>query len=162
MRAVAESFADRTDSVDAPGRRSDCRRPDTLHPRVAGVAGNVAAFAAIYRFDFDTAHRLLEWAAPYHEMMGPFAARLRGAATVGIAAQVSARHLRRRGELPAGLSRSAASVGPHSHAARLAGALLRPTAVRDRRIWLRRRAFWTTAIGSVPKAAELITWPPDM
>ena len=48
-------------------------RPDTLHPRVPGVAGNAAAFAAIYRFDFDAAHRLLDWAAPYQEMMGPFA-----------------------------------------------------------------------------------------
>ena len=47
-------------------------RPDTLHPWVPGVAGNAAAFAAIYRFDFDAAHRLLDRAAPYQEMMGPF------------------------------------------------------------------------------------------
>ena len=37
-------------------------RPDSLHPRVPGVAGNIAAFAAIYRFEFDNAQRCLHWA----------------------------------------------------------------------------------------------------
>lgn len=52
-------------------------RPDTGHPRVAGVAGNIAAFAAIYRFESDTAHPLLVPAAPYHEI-GAVRERLRG------------------------------------------------------------------------------------
>ena len=72
LRGVAEMFADRVDGVDALVAEA-MSRPDTLHPRVAGVAGNVAAFAAICRFEFDDAHRLLEWAAPYQELMGPFA-----------------------------------------------------------------------------------------
>ena len=42
-------------------------RPDTLHPRVPGSAGNAAAFAAICRFDFVGAHRVLDWAAPYQD-----------------------------------------------------------------------------------------------
>ena len=97
-------------------------RPDTGHPRVAGVAGNIAAFAAIYRFEFDTAHRLLVWAAPYHEMMGPFAS-VYGACYDGIAARYqldiarAEASFRRAFEIGSG-------VGPHSHAARLAGALL--------------------------------------
>ena len=71
MRAVAAMFADRLRGLD--GLLAEAlSRPDILHPRVAGVAGNVAAFAAIYRFDFDAAHRHLRWAAPYQEMMRPF------------------------------------------------------------------------------------------
>ncbi|MGB7871610.1 MAG: serine/threonine-protein kinase PknK, partial [Mycobacterium sp.] len=73
-------------------------------------------------FDFDAVHRLLAWAAPYQEMLGPFAtvyARCFG----GIAA-------RYRLDIPAALKNfregyeMGATVGPHSHAARLAGALL--------------------------------------
>jgi serine/threonine-protein kinase PknK len=97
-------------------------RPDTLHPQVPGVAGNIAAFAAIYRFDFDAAHRLLDWASPYNEMMGPFSAvyaRCYG----GIAD-------RYRLDIPAALTNFreaveiATGAGPHSHAVRLASALL--------------------------------------
>ena len=70
LRGVAAIFADRTEGVDALVAEV-LSRPDTLHPRVAAVAGNVAAFAAIYRFDFDAAHRLLEWAGAYHQLVGP-------------------------------------------------------------------------------------------
>jgi ATP/maltotriose-dependent transcriptional regulator MalT len=121
LQAVAETFADHTENVEGLVAEA-MSRPDTLHPRVPGVAGNIAAFAAIYRFDFDTAHRLLDWASPYHEMMGPFAtvyARCYG----GMAD-------RYRLDIPAALKNFreafeiASGVGPHSHAARLAGALL--------------------------------------
>jgi ATP/maltotriose-dependent transcriptional regulator MalT len=117
MRAVA----DRVDAIDHLVAEA-LSRPDTFHPRVPGVAGNCAALAAIYRFDFDAVHRLLAWAAPYQEIQGPFAsvfARCFG----GIAA-------RYRLDIPAALEQfgeayeMGATVGPHSHAARLAGALL--------------------------------------
>ncbi|MDT5208425.1 MAG: serine/threonine-protein kinase PknK [Mycobacterium sp.] len=121
VRGVAEIFADRVDGVDALVAEA-MSRPDTLHPRVAGVAGNVAAFAAICRFDFDDAHRLLEWAAPYQEMMGPFAsvyARCYGgiAARYQLDIELALTSFREAYEL-------GARVGPHSHAARLACALL--------------------------------------
>jgi serine/threonine-protein kinase PknK len=121
LRGVAEMFADRIEDVNALVVEA-MSRPDTLPPRVPGVAGNVAAYAAIYRFDFDDAHRLLAWAAPYQEMMGPFAtiyARCFG----GIAARYQL-------DLPTALTNfreaqeMGASVGPHSHAVRLADALL--------------------------------------
>ena len=80
LQAVAETHADRTENVERLVAEA-MSRPDTLHPQVPGVAGNIAAFAAIYRFDFDTAHRLLDWASPYNEMMGPFSSRLRAAVT---------------------------------------------------------------------------------
>ena len=87
-----------------------------------GVAGNAAAFAAIYRFDFDAAHRLLDWAAPYQEVMGPFAT-VYGRCLGGMAARYQL-------DIPTALTNFrdafaiATRVGPHSHAARLAGALL--------------------------------------
>src|SRR4029077_6789843 len=92
------------------------------HPRVGGVAGNIAAFAAIYRFEFDTAHQVLEWAAPYNEMLGPFA-NVYAACYDGIAARyqldIARAHASFRTAFEIG-----SGVGPHSHAARLAGALL--------------------------------------
>ena len=121
LQAVAETHADRTENVENLVAEA-MSRPDTLHPQVPGVAGNIAAFAAIYRFDFDTAHRLLDWASPYNEMMGPFST-VYGRCYGGIAD-------RYRLDIPAALTNFreafeiAGGLGPHSHAVRLAGALL--------------------------------------
>jgi len=121
LRAVAETFADRVERVDDLVAEA-MSRPDTLHPRVPGSAGNAAAFAAICRFDFVGAHRLLDWAAPYQEMMGPFGT-VYGRCLGGMAARYQL-------DIPSALTsfrgafEIATGVGPHSHAARLAGALL--------------------------------------
>jgi ATP/maltotriose-dependent transcriptional regulator MalT len=121
LRAVADMFADRVDAIDHLVAEA-LSRPDTFHPRVPGVAGNCAALAAVYRFDFDAVHRLLAWAAPYQEMMGPFAS-VNARCFAGIAARyqldipTALRNFREGYEM-------GATVGPHSHAARLAGALL--------------------------------------
>ena len=121
LQAVAETHADHTENVENLVAEA-MSRPDTLHPQVPGVAGNIAAFAAIYRFDFDTAHRLLDWASPYNEMVGPFSA-VYGRCYGGIAD-------RYRLDIPAALRNFreafeiAGGLGPHSHAVRLAGALL--------------------------------------
>jgi ATP/maltotriose-dependent transcriptional regulator MalT len=121
LRGVADMFADRVDAIDHQVAEA-LSRPDTFHPRGPGVAGNCAALAAVYRFDFDAVHRLLAWAAPYQEMMGPFAsvnARCFG----GIAARYQL-------DIPTALKNfregyeMGVTVGPHSHAARLAGSLL--------------------------------------
>jgi serine/threonine-protein kinase PknK len=121
IQAVAEVFADRIESVDDLVEEA-MSRPDTLRPLVPAVAGNVAGFAATYRFDFDAAHRLFEWAAPYQERVGPFAT-VYARCFAGIAA-------RHQLDIPGALRRFregyeiGVQVGPHSHAARLAGALL--------------------------------------
>jgi serine/threonine-protein kinase PknK len=121
VRAVAEIFADRVDAVDDLVAEA-LSRPDTFHPRVAGVAHNAAAFAAMYRFEFDSAHSHLELAAPYHEMLGALAgvySRCFG----GIAARYqldipgALKHFREAYAMGVG-------VGAHSYAARVAGALL--------------------------------------
>jgi ATP/maltotriose-dependent transcriptional regulator MalT len=121
VRAVADSFADRTADIDRLVAEA-MSRPDTLHPRVAGVAGNIAAFASIYRFEFDSAHQVLEWAAPYHEMMGPFAS-VYAACYDGIAARYQLDIARAQASFRRAFE-IGSDVGPHSHAARLAGALL--------------------------------------
>ncbi len=121
VRAVAEVFADQIEGVDGLVAEA-MSRPETLHPWVPGVAGNVAAFVAIYRFDFDAAQRLLDWAAPYQEMMGPFTT-VYGRCLRGIAARYQL-------DIPTALKsfrealEIATEVGLQSHAARLAGALL--------------------------------------
>ena len=121
VRGIADAFADRTDAIDHLVAVA-LSRPDTFHPRVPGVAGNVAAFAAIYRFDFDAARRLLTWAAPYQEMMGPFASvwgRCLGAVAARYQLDIPAalKNCREGYEIGVG-------IGPQSHAARLAGTLL--------------------------------------
>jgi ATP/maltotriose-dependent transcriptional regulator MalT len=121
LRGVADIFADRADRVDDLVAEA-FSRPDDLHPRVPGVAGNVAAFAAIYRFEFDDARRALEWAEPYQQMMGPFAS-VYAHCFAGIAARYELDIPTAEAEFRSAFDIGAA-VGPHSHAARLAGALL--------------------------------------
>ncbi|VBA33287.1 Serine/threonine-protein kinase PknK [Mycobacterium innocens] len=121
LRAVGEVFADRVDAIDHLVAEA-LARPDSFHPRVGGVAGSLAAFAAVHRFEFDAANRLLAWAQPYQEMMGPFAG-VYAHCFGGIAARYTLdirgalKNFREAYEL-------AATAGPHSYAARLASALL--------------------------------------
>jgi serine/threonine-protein kinase PknK len=121
LRGVAECFSDRTGGVDDLVAEA-MSRPDTFHPRVPGVAGNMAAFAAMYRFEFDTARRHLDWAAPYHEMMGPFAS-VYACCYGGLAARYqldiagAMKSFREAVEIASG-------IGMQSHASRLAGSLL--------------------------------------
>jgi ATP/maltotriose-dependent transcriptional regulator MalT len=120
-RGIAGAFSDRTDAIDHLVAVA-LSRPDKFHPRVPAVAGNVAAFAAIYRFEYDAAQRLLASAAPYQEMMGPFAsvwARCLGAVAARYQLDIPAalKNCREGYEIGVG-------IGPQSHAARLAGTLL--------------------------------------
>jgi serine/threonine-protein kinase PknK len=121
LRGCADMFADRADRLDVCVAEA-FSRPDTFHPRVPGVAGNLAAFAAIYRFEFDEARRFLALAEPYQEMMGPFASVF-AHCFGGIAAKYQLDIATARDEFRSAFELGV-GVGPHSHAARLAGALL--------------------------------------
>jgi serine/threonine-protein kinase PknK len=119
VRSVMAIVCDRIDNIDDLVAEA-LSRPDTLHPRVGVAAGNVAAAVAIYRFDFEAARQYLDFAAPYHEMIGPIG----GVYTrcwAGLAAKYQL-------EIPIAMEafqqayQMAAKVGPHSHAVRLAGA----------------------------------------
>jgi serine/threonine-protein kinase PknK len=121
VRSVAEAFGDHTAGIDALVAEV-LGRPDTLPPRVAGVAGNIATFAAIYRFDYDGARRHSAFAAQYHDLMGAFAHVYRLCFDA-----IAAKHeLDISGAMDAlrqahGMG---TELGPHSHAVRVAGALL--------------------------------------
>src|SRR5829696_778165 len=114
VRAVTEFFADRAEGVDALVAEA-MSRPDTLYPMLPGASANVSAFAAIYRFDYDAAYRLLEWAEPYHQMQGPFGtvyARCFG----GIAARYQLDIPRARSYFEEAFELGT-RIGPRSHAA---------------------------------------------
>jgi len=121
VRALTEVLADRVDAV-ADLVAEAMSRPDPLRSVLPQAAATAAAFAAIYRFDFAAARRLLEWAEPYHEHVGTV-----GTVYARCWAGIAAKH-------QLGISRAlrsfreafetAAAVGPHSYAARTAGAFL--------------------------------------
>ncbi len=124
VRALAEVLADRAEAVTDLVAEA-MSRPETLRPELPQAAAGAAVFAAIYRFDFEAARRLLEWAElaePYNERVGRFGI-VYSRCFAGIAARYQL-------DIPFALHsfREAfeigTAVGAHSHAARLAGALL--------------------------------------
>ncbi|KWX04718.1 hypothetical protein TH66_05810 [Carbonactinospora thermoautotrophica] len=99
-------------------------RPDSLRPWVVVVAANIATYSDIHQFDFEAALARQRWARRYHgHTAGPFSG-VYGHCFAGIAAgeqldlAAAERHFR------AALDLARRSAGRHSHAARLAGALL--------------------------------------
>ena len=123
FRAVVECYADRTAGVDE--LVAEClSRPDSVPPWVVAAAANVATFLEIYRFDFDAARRWQNWAYPYHQQSsGPFSL-VYGHCLAGIAAneQLDVAEAERR--FREALRVAKRSGDTHSHAARLACALL--------------------------------------
>lgn len=119
--AVAEIYADRTDGLEE--RLADVvSHADQLRPVLPQAAATALAFAAIYRFDLLGAQRLLKWAEPYNEQVGAVGA-VYARSWAGIAA-------RQQLDIPLALRmfREAfdigSAAGPHSYAARIAGAVL--------------------------------------
>jgi ATP/maltotriose-dependent transcriptional regulator MalT len=66
LRGVSQMNADRVEGL-AHLVAQVISRPKTLRPVLPQAAATVAAFAGIYRFDFEAAHRALEWGALYDE-----------------------------------------------------------------------------------------------
>ena len=123
FRAVVECYADRTAGVDE--LVAEClSRPDSVTSWVVAAAANVASFLAIYRFDFDAARRWQQWAYPYHQQgSGPFSL-VYGHCLAGIAAseQLDVAEAERCFREALQVAKRAGDT--HSHAARLACALL--------------------------------------
>jgi len=123
FRAVVECYADRTAGVDE--LVAEClSRPDSVTPWVVAAAANVASFLELYRFDFDAARRWQQWAYRYHEQSsGPFSL-VYGHCLVGIAAseQLDVAEAERCYREALRVAKRAGDI--HSHAARLACALL--------------------------------------
>ena len=66
VRGVVEFRADRLERLDELVAPCPVAAGHACRPWVVSVAANVATFAAIYRFDFDEARRLQDWALTYH------------------------------------------------------------------------------------------------
>jgi ATP/maltotriose-dependent transcriptional regulator MalT len=121
VRGIAAVLTDRVEAVDELVAEA-MSRPDTLRSEIPEAAANVAAFAAIYRFDLEAARRVLEWAAPYNELVRPF-----GTVYTRCFAGMAARY---QLDIPVALQRFreafevGTAVGRDSHAAQFAGALL--------------------------------------
>jgi serine/threonine-protein kinase PknK len=96
----------------------------TCRPFLVAVSANICSFVDIHTFAYDSALARQEWARPYQEMAsGPFAG-VYGRCFAGLAA--FAKLDLRTAEQRYGEARDLAQLmaGEHSHAARLAGALL--------------------------------------
>jgi ATP/maltotriose-dependent transcriptional regulator MalT len=121
VRAVAETYADRVEAL-ADLVAEAMSRPETLRPVLPQAAALVLAFAAIHRFDFEAAGRLVEWVEPYNERVGTVGT-VYARCWAGIAARyqldipLALRSFREAFEI-------GAAVGLHSYSARLSGALL--------------------------------------
>jgi len=123
VRSVVELRADRPvrlDELVSPA----LSRPDTLPPWVVSVAANVATFGAIYRFDFEAARRLQDWAHTYHlQNNGPWNTVM-GQCWVGVSASEQLDLHAAEDNFRKALRMARRSGGGHSHLARLAGSLL--------------------------------------
>ena len=123
IRAVIECNVDRTAGVDQ--LVAEClSRPETLPPWVVAVAANIASLLALYRFDFDAVRRWQQWAYHYHQQgSGPFSL-MYGHCLVGIVAneQLDIAEAERCFREALRVAKRSGTI--HSHAARLACALL--------------------------------------
>ncbi|MEU5843459.1 protein kinase [Rhodococcus sp. NPDC047139] len=98
--------------------------PSAVHPWVVSAAADFASFADIFRFDFESAVRRQEWAAPYHrETRGPFAA-IYGLCLCGIAANERLDVEGAEEYFRTALRRARRNGGVHTHSGRLAAAML--------------------------------------
>jgi serine/threonine-protein kinase PknK len=123
VQACTDVYRDRIDR--AAGLVAPCivEKP-RCRPFLVAVSANICTFVDIQTFDYATALARQEWARPFQEMAsGPFAG-VYGRCFAGLAAfaQLDLRTAEQRYAEARELAQSMA--GEHSHAARLAGALV--------------------------------------
>ena len=98
--------------------------PDEMPPRVVSVAANVETLWNVYRFRFDAARRRQIWAPPYHRRnYGPFI-QVFGHCYSGMAAWEQLQVGEAEHEFRTGVQLARDGGASHSHAARLASAML--------------------------------------
>jgi ATP/maltotriose-dependent transcriptional regulator MalT len=123
LDCVERTFAECVDSVDAVV--TDClSRTDTLTPWALCAAAHLAAFLAIYRFDFDQARAWHDWAAPYQQQLSGTFSLMYSYCLSGLAAreQLDVAEAERR--FRKALQIATTSSGKQSYVARQASALL--------------------------------------
>ena len=123
VEAVVESRADHTDLIDELVTPA-LARPDALPPWVVSTAANIATFTASTRGDFAEAHRLQEWALPYHERnTGPYIL-VHGQCWLGLAEMEQLEFDAAEDRVRKAVRTARRTAGRHSLAARLTGSVL--------------------------------------
>jgi ATP/maltotriose-dependent transcriptional regulator MalT len=123
VEAAVRIYQDRTDGVEQL-LRPCFERSSAFRPWVVAVAANVRTYVHLRCFEHDEALALQAWARPFQDRaQGPFSA-IYGRCFAGIAAQASGQAGTAVQHFQEALRMADASIGRHSHAARLAEALL--------------------------------------
>jgi serine/threonine-protein kinase PknK len=123
VQACTDVYRDRIDRAAALVAPCVVEKP-RCRPFLVAVSANICTFVDIQTFAYDTAHARQRWARPFQAMAsGPFAG-VYGRCFAGLAAfaQLDLRAAEQRYTEARDLAQSVA--GEHSHAARLAGALV--------------------------------------
>jgi ATP/maltotriose-dependent transcriptional regulator MalT len=123
VQACTDVYRDRIDRAAALVAPCLVEKP-RCRPFLVAVSANICTFVDIHTFAFDTALARQQWATPFHALAsGPFAG-VYGRCFAGLAAfaQLDLHTAERRYAEARDLAQSVA--GEHSHAARLAGALV--------------------------------------
>lgn len=123
IRACIEIYADRIDGVEALVRPV-MARPEAVHPWVAVVAANVLTYVLLHSHQYGEAIELQRIMRPFHaRTQGPFS-QIYGICFAGMAAYEMGQHAMAEANFREALTVAREQAGAHSHAARLAGAML--------------------------------------
>ncbi len=123
VRGVLDVTMDRIDNVET--LVSPCLDdPDSQSAWTVSVAANIKSFVNICRFEFDAARRLQDWAAGYHRRAEGTFTEVYGYCYAGLAAREQLDVASAEASFLHALHTARESMGFHSHAARMASALL--------------------------------------
>lgn len=123
IRACIEIYADRIEGVEALARPA-LTDAEALRPWIVAVAANILTYVLMHSHQYEEAIELQRWARPVHERVdGPFS-QIYGHCFAGMAAYEMGRHADAETSFREALRVARERAGPHSHAARLAGAML--------------------------------------
>jgi ATP/maltotriose-dependent transcriptional regulator MalT len=123
LRACVDIYADRIDSVEAL-LRPVMARAESVRPWVASVAANVLTYMLLHSHQYEAAIELQRASLPFHERTeGPFA-HIYGICFAGMAAYEMGQHAMAEASFRDATTLARSQAGPHSHATRLAGAML--------------------------------------
>ncbi|MBJ8346999.1 serine/threonine-protein kinase [Antrihabitans sp. YC2-6] len=123
LRGVDSAIADATEGLEelvAPV----LARPEAVPAWAASCAANVSSFAAMSRFDFDEVRRLQKWASDFHDRSRDPLGRVYGNCYAGIAAREQLDIYSAAALFGRALEFAEGVNGRHSHAARIASAML--------------------------------------
>jgi len=123
IRACIEIYADRIDGLEELVRPV-LAKADSQHTWVVSVAANILTYGLMHSHQYSEAIELQRWTKPYHEKTsGPFS-QIYGHCFAGMAEYERGHYSEAEASFKDALYLAQRRAGDHSHAARLAGAML--------------------------------------